>query len=77
MRPAVNPKEILLENILIAMEGVTFGKDVSARIVGGVKKLELLISQGRIYAEKKSSAQNGKWQCNAAHVLAHCRNMRK
>lgn len=74
---AVNPKEILLENILIAMESQTFSKDISASIVGGVKKLENLIASGEIYAEKGTNAQNSKWKCNAAHVLKHCRNMRK
>lgn len=73
----VNPKEILLENILIAMERVTFSKDTSAMIVGGKKKLENLISQGKISALKATCAQNSKWKCNAAQVLAHCRNMRK
>ena len=73
----VNPKEILLENILIAMERVTFSKDVSAMIVGGAKRLETLISEGKVFAEKGTCAQNSKWKCNAAHVLRHCRNMRK
>lgn len=73
----VNPKEILLENILIAMESLTFSKDISASIVGGVKKLENLIASGEIFAEKGTNAQNSKWKCNAAHVLRHCRNMRK
>lgn len=73
---SVNPKEILLENILIAMESLTFSKDISASIVGGAKKLENLIASGEIRAEKGTSAQNSKWKCNAAHVLKHCRNMR-
>lgn len=72
-----NPKEILLENILLAMEKYTFCKDMAARIVGGEKKLEDLIASGKINAEKRCSAQNGKWQCNATQVLMHCRNMRK
>ena len=62
---------------MIAMESQTFSKDLSAIIVGGVKKLENLIAAGEIYAEKGTSAQNSKWKCNAAHVLRHCRNMRK
>ncbi len=73
----VNPKEILLENILIAMERLTFSKDTAAMIVGGPTKLERLIAAGKIYAEKGKCAQNSKWKCNAAQVLMHCRNMRK
>lgn len=73
---AVNPSEILLENILAFMEGEVFSKDKAASIVGGPAKLEMLIASGEIEAEKKSSKQNGKWFCNAAQVLRHCRNMR-
>ena len=74
---SVNPKEILLENILIAMSHLTFCKDIAAKIVGGTKRLEYLIAIGEIKAEKGSNAQNSKWKCNAAQMLRHCRNMRK
>lgn len=73
---SVNPTEIMLENILAVTEKVTFGKDVSAMIVGGVKKLENLIAAGKIRAEKRSNSQSGKWFCNASDVLRHSRNMR-
>lgn len=74
---SVNPKETLLENILAVMSDEYFGKDLSAKIVGGVKKLENLIAAGKIEATKPNNVQNGKWFCNAAQVLQHCRNMRK
>lgn len=74
---SVNPKEILLENILAVMSDEYFSKDLSAKIVGGVKKLEDLIAAGKIEASKPNNVQNGKWFCNAAQVLKHCRNMRK
>lgn len=74
---SVNPKEILLENILAVMANEYFSKDLSAKIVGGVKKLEDLIAAGKIEAHKPNNVQNGKWFCNAAQVLLHCRNMRK
>ncbi len=74
---AVNPESIMLENILAVMAEESFGKDLSAKIVGGVKKLEDLIASGAIEAHKPNNVQNGKWFCNAAQVLRHCRNMRK
>ncbi len=73
---SVNPKEILLENILAVMSDEYFSKDLSAKIVGGVAKLENLIAAGKIEASKPNNVQNGKWFCNAAQVLRHCRNMR-
>lgn len=74
---ALNPEAIQLQNILAVMADESFGKDLSAKIVGGVKKLENLIASGAIEASKPNNVQNGKWFCNAAHVLQHCRNMRK
>ena len=68
---SVNPKEILLQNILAVMANESFGKDLSAKIVGGVKKLEDLIAAGAIEAHKPNNVQNGKWFCNAAQVLRH------
>lgn len=76
MVTALNPKEILLDNILNIMSGEYFSKDLSAKIVGGSKKLEDLIAAGKIEAHKPTNVQNGKWFCNAAQVLRHCRNMR-
>ncbi len=74
---AVNPEAIQLQNIMAVMADESFGKDLSAKIVGGVKKLENLIASGAIEATKPNNVQNGKWFCNAAQVLQHCRNMRK
>lgn len=71
-----NPEAAQLENIFSVMSDKYFGKDLSARIVGGEKKLEMLIASGEIEATKPSNVQNGKWFCNASHVLRHCRNMR-
>lgn len=73
---SVNPEAIILENIFRVMAGESFCKDTAAKIVGGVKKLENLIASGAIAAEKPTKKQNGKWYCNAADVLRHCRNMR-
>ena len=73
----LNLAEIQLENIFLVMERFNFCKDMAATIVGGPRKLEQLIASGKITAEKSSNAQNGKWKCNAAQVLRHCRNMRK
>lgn len=74
---SLNPEAVQLENIFAVMEDECFCKDLSAKIVGGVKKLEDLIASGAIEAHKPSNVQNGKWFCNAAQVLRHCRNMRK
>ena len=65
--------EILLDNILRLFSTETFGKDKSAYYVGGEKKLMNLIETGKIESDKPTNVQNGKWHCNAAQVLLHCR----
>lgn len=69
--------EILLDNILRLFSTETFGKDKSAYYVGGEKKLMNLIEAGKIESDKPTNVQNGKWHCNAAQVLLHCRCSRK
>ena len=69
--------EILLDNILRLFSTETFGKDKSAYYVGGEKKLMNLIEAGKIERDKPTNVQNGKWHCNAAQVLLHCRCSRK
>ncbi|MBD5360684.1 MAG: hypothetical protein HDR79_07590 [Bacteroides sp.] len=73
---SLNPEAIHLQNIMAVMADKKFGKKFSAKIVGGVAKLENLIAAGKIEAFKPKNAQNGKWYCNAAQVLQHCQNMR-
>lgn len=68
---------VLLDNIFRVMSDETFSKDKAAHIVGGEKKLCRLIEQGKIHAEKPRDSQNGKWYCNAAQVLEHCRPFKK
>ena len=69
--------EILLDNILRLFSTEIFGKDKSAYYVGGEKKLISLIEAGKIESDKPVNVQNGKWHCNAAQVLLHCRCARK
>ena len=71
-----NPEAAMLENIFLITETMTFCKREAEKIVGGAKKLDRLIAKGAVRAEKRVSAQNGKWWCNAADVLRHCKNMR-
>ena len=73
MKASRSIEAIALENILALFERMTFGKDKSSYIVGGEKQLERLISEGKIRATKPTMHQHGKWFCNAADVLRHCR----
>lgn len=64
-----------LSVILRTMNSKTFGFRFSEKIVGGRARLERLITEGLIRAEKGNrEAQNGKWLCNAADVLYYAKN---
>ena len=61
-----------METILRLMNDKTFGLRFSEKLVGGRARLERLIVEGKIRAEKvNAQAQNGKWQCNASDVLRY------
>ena len=54
------------------MNDKTFGLRFSEKLVGGRARLERLIVEGKIRAEKvNAQAQNGKWQCNDSDVLRY------
>lgn len=66
-----NTVEAKLENILAVMEQETFGQRKAAMMVGGLKRLERLMVEGKIRWDKPTRKQNGKWYCNAADVLKY------
>lgn len=69
-----NESEARLQTILRLMNDRTFGKRMSEQIVGGRARLEQLIVEGKIRADKvNATAQNGKWQCNASDVLRYAK----
>lgn len=71
---AYNEDAERLSVILRVMNGKTFGFRYSEKIVGGRARLEQLIIDGKVRAEKvNSKAQNGKWQCNASDVLRYAK----
>lgn len=65
--------ESRLHAIYVAMSDKVFGYRMASTIVGGRTRLDRLIIEGKIRAEKQSQAQNGKWRCNAADVLRYVR----
>lgn len=67
-----NEAEARLQTILRLMNSQTFGLRFSEKLVGGRARLERLIVEGKVRAEKgNTTAQNGKWLCNASDVLRH------
>ena len=67
-----NEAEARLQTILRLMNDQTFGLRKAEKIVGGRARLERLIIEGKVRAEKgNTTAQNGKWLCNASDVLRH------
>lgn len=57
--------------ILRAAANVTFSKNTAEVFVGGRSRLERLVAENKIRAEKSTNKQNGRWLCNAADVLRY------
>ena len=69
-----NEAEARLQTILRLMNDKTFGLRYSEKIVCGRARLAQLIVDGKVRAIKgNTSAQNGKWLCNASDVLRYAK----
>ena len=51
------------------LESVVFSYRKAVRIVGGEKRLERLLLDGKIRYEKPEGSRNSMWQFNAADVI--------
>lgn len=71
----ISDAQYRLDLIKMAFEKhqITFSKAVAAKIVGGEYRLEKLIRNGEIRADKPTAKQNGKWFCNGADVINNVR----
>ena len=67
-------KLALLENILSYFNGRGFSRNEAAAIVGGRRKLMLLIERGEVEVDAQT---RGKWQCRGEQVLRHIKGCRK
>ena len=63
----------MLDNILSVTAGMTIGKRTAARIVGGEKRLQRLLTDGKVECAGKGKGQSGKWLFDLSSVLQHCR----
>lgn len=57
--------------VLQIAANVTFSKNTAEIFVGGRSRLERLVAENKIRAEKSTNKQNGRWLCNAADVLRY------
>lgn len=65
----MNSKQVNDATLRIVLNGHTFGQREAASIVGGRSRLNALICNGSIRAQKRNQKQNGKWHCDAYDVL--------
>jgi hypothetical protein len=65
-------KLLLLDNILRFFDMRGFSRNEAAKIVGGRRKLELLIERGDVEVD---TTCRGKWQCRGEQVLRHMKRL--
>lgn len=56
---------------LDAAKYIMFSKSIAQAFVGGRSRLERLVAEKKIRAEKTTDKQNGRWECNADDVLKY------
>lgn len=59
------------QSIINLTKGMTFSWAVSVRLVGGKKRLERLMLEGKINYSKSLGAANTKWKFAACDVLSN------
>lgn len=74
MNSVIDANELKLEAIYRRTKDLIFSKNAAAKIVGGRVRLEKLVGEGKIRADKPTNSQNGKWFCNASDVLRYAKN---
>lgn len=56
-------------SLLERFEGRTFSYNMSMHLVGGKKRLEHLINEGKLRYDKKGDSRNSPWEFNAIDIL--------
>ena len=69
-----NPLSIKQLCSIMYKNDLCFGKNMAAKIVGGRTRLEKLVAEGKVRAEKTNNVQNGKWMCNAGDVIFYAKD---
>jgi len=65
----------MLDNILAAVDGLTLGRTLASKLVGGVAKLNALHTSGAVRCYGRGDKQNSKWRYNAADILQHIKRI--
>lgn len=63
--------EILFKSLLLKLRGVNFSRRLSVKLLGGEKRLERLLEQGKIHATKSEGSSNTMWRFDAAEVAMY------
>ena len=64
-----------LYEVLRAAEGLRLTKNQAEVMVGGRRRLERLVSEGKIEAVKMGERQNARWLCNGADVIRYAKRV--
>ena len=61
--------------VLRAAERLRLTKRQAEVMVGGRRRLEKLVSEGKIEAVKKGERQTARWECNGADVIRYAKRV--
>lgn len=63
--------EIRFKSLLFRLRGLDISRTVAVKIVGGEKRLDKLICQGKLHVTKRNGASNTMWRFDAAEVAQY------
>lgn len=63
--------DIRFRSLVVRLRGVEFSRRLAVRLLGGEKRLERLLLQGKIHATKRQGASNTMWRFDAAEVVMY------
>lgn len=63
--------DIRFKSLVARLRGVEFSRRLAVKLLGGEKRLEKLMLQGKIHATKRQGASNTMWRFDASEVVAY------
>ena len=63
--------EIRFKSLLLRLRGLDISRTLAVKIVGGEKRLDRLVNQGKLHVRKRNGAANTMWRFDAAEVVQY------
>ena len=63
--------DIRFKSLVMRLRGVEFSRRLAVKLLGGEKRLDRLMLQGKSHATKRTGASNTMWRFDAAEIVKY------